>query len=611
MLTRRIDLKLIVLLCSAGLAAALLLALSACSGHRAATGTDPAPAPNVPAGLLAQLPPLPAPGAVSGAKAGSAAQTNYIGGISLYTGSANYGTQGNSLVLPSQPGGVEWGMYIVNMQGYTPLTIEPNITSQSGVAYVAVSDYGTGRWRFLGATDSPAVFTLPSGSETYPDATGKFFVLVLAWNGDTVLHNYSIVRYDDGLTQGPKVSGKILDENNQPLGGVTLTLTPGFLYTYTDAEGNYSISLVNDDTYTISPDKSGYTFNPPSSMVTIAGGADSSGNDFNGTSLDIRGHVMEGANGVGGVKVWLQSGPTTYTLADGSYEFQGVLTGMDTVYAKLPGYSFNPVSQSVIVGATDVNDVDFAATGGQPTYTISGKVLDAVTSDPIVDAVVSLQPDYIFVHTDATGAYSFTGLAPDEYKVNAYLQGYKITPKDLMVTVANADMPNQDFSAQQLYKLIGTLRGSGGFFLSGINVTLTPGNVTTTTGNDGVYTFNALVPGQYTVTPSSPLYTFTPLNQQVIITNTIGQAGDMTGALTGTVTYTNSISNIVSTYCTSCHSVNGNPSVDPMLTNYNEVKTWGAASNSRVQNGTMPPGNPLSAQKKELFSAWVAGGKPQ
>jgi hypothetical protein len=119
------------------------------------------------------------------------------------------------------------------------------------------------------------------------------------------------------------------------------------------------------------------------------------------------------------------------------------------------------------------------------------------------------------------------------------------------------------------------------------------------------------VPGNYTVTPADPLYTFTPLNSPVTVTNTLAQAPDMTGALTGAITYTNRIGLIVSEHCTSCHSPTGNPSVDPDLRTYSNLVTWGGSANGDVQNGTMPPGNPLSGQLKEQFQAWFSAGKPQ
>jgi Regulator of chromosome condensation (RCC1) repeat/Carboxypeptidase regulatory-like domain len=64
------------------------------------------------------------------------------------------------------------------------------------------------------------------------------------------------------------VSGRIT-AGGSGLSGVTVTLTGASMTTTTDANGNYSFSNVPDDTYTVTPSLTGYTFNPPSRTVYL------------------------------------------------------------------------------------------------------------------------------------------------------------------------------------------------------------------------------------------------------------------------------------------------------------------------------------------------------
>jgi hypothetical protein len=66
-----------------------------------------------------------------------------------------------------------------------------------------------------------------------------------------------------------------------PLAGVTLTLMPGNITAITNAMGSYVFFGVPDGTYTITPSKSGVTFNPSNTLVTIEAGQCVKGVDFN------------------------------------------------------------------------------------------------------------------------------------------------------------------------------------------------------------------------------------------------------------------------------------------------------------------------------------------
>src|SRR5204863_456510 len=93
-----------------------------------------------------------------------------------------------------------------------------------GQCWVAISDYGSGRWKFLGALAGPGGFDLPPG--TYTAGGGSFFMLLVTFNGDIAKHNFTIARFDDGTVQGAQISGTVTDENSQPGMPTALTSSP-------------------------------------------------------------------------------------------------------------------------------------------------------------------------------------------------------------------------------------------------------------------------------------------------------------------------------------------------------------------------------------------------
>lgn len=95
-------------------------------------------------------------------------------------------------------------------------------------------------------------------------------------NGD-----YDVFVHDRGTGSGTySISGQVTDGNNDPVAGVTLSL--GIDSTTTDASGYYTLTNLITGTYTITPSKTDYSFNPPSQSVTLP--PDAPGVDFLGSS---------------------------------------------------------------------------------------------------------------------------------------------------------------------------------------------------------------------------------------------------------------------------------------------------------------------------------------
>lgn len=77
------------------------------------------------------------------------------------------------------------------------------------------------------------------------------------------------------------ISGRVADSSNIGISGVKVDIS-GARYATTDSTGNYSITELANGSYTLTPSKTGYTFNPAYKAVTVSG-ANITGQDFVGS----------------------------------------------------------------------------------------------------------------------------------------------------------------------------------------------------------------------------------------------------------------------------------------------------------------------------------------
>ena len=314
--------------------------------------------------------------------------------------------------------------------------------------------------------------------------------------------------------------------------------------TVADANGNYSFTGLANGSYTVTPSKTGYTFSPANQSVTVSG-ANQTAVNFTAQAIaswSISGTISPAAGGAGATLVLSgASSATTVADASGNYSFTGLANGSYTVTPSKTGYTFSPANQSVTVSGANQTAVNFTAQA-IASWSISGTISPA-TGGAGATLVLSGASSATTV-ADASGNYSFTGLANGSYTVTPSKTGYTFSPANQSVTVNGANQTAVSFTAQAVasWSISGTVSPA----TSGAGATLVlsgASSATTVADASGNYSFTGLANGSYTVTPSKTGYTFTPGNHSVTIngTNQTGvnftaQATVASGAITRDVT---------------------------------------------------------------------------
>ncbi len=306
--------------------------------------------------------------------------------------------------------------------------------------------------------------------------------------------SYSI----SGTIAGPAAPGASVI-----LGGASSTTTTA------DASGNYNFNGLANGTYTVTPVSTIYEFGPSSQAITVNNGHVLNVNFTSGFGIS---GTITGPRGPGATLA-LTGASSATTIADGSgnYSFTGLPNGVYTVAVSNGSYVFTPTSQSATVNGASVTGVNFTSPN---IATISGNVGSPGGSG----ATVLLTGASTAVTTaDASGNYSFPGLANGSYTVTPTNAGYVFSPAGRAINLNGTNATANFTSAVALYNLSGAISGTGGpaatVFLTGA------ATATTTADGSGNFAFTGLVTGSYIVTVGKPGYVFTPASIAVLISS--------------------------------------------------------------------------------------------
>ena len=447
--------------------------------------------------------------------------SGYITGIRFYKNSRNTGTHTGTLWTTSGTRLATVTFTGESSSGWQQASFSSPVAIAANTTYVASYHTSVGFYagdtQFFGSAVNQPPLHAPSngtsgGNGVYVYGSGGVFP------GSTYQSsNYwvdVVFTPTQGQQQNPtySISGSIT-------GGASSTVTLGGAAngtTTADGAGNFSFGALANGTYTITPSKTGFSFNPANRSVTV-NGANVTGLTFTATAqtFSISGTVTGGSGAT--VTLGGAANGTTTASGSGSYSFSGLSNGSYTIAASKAGFTISPSSQNASVNGASVTGVNFTATA--QTFGISGLVSPLAGG---AGATITLSGTAsATTTTNGSGSYSFSGLRNGNYAVTPSNSGYSFSPTTSAVTINGNNVSGVNFTASPAaptYTISGTISPAA----NGAGSTVTLGgasNATTTADASGNYSFSSLSNGSYTVTPSSQTATFTPTSQPVTVSS--------------------------------------------------------------------------------------------
>jgi hypothetical protein len=306
----------------------------------------------------------------------------------------------------------------------------------------------------------------------------------------------------------------VISGNAGSVNGAVLSYTDGSAKTATaDAVGDYSFTVSNNWTGTVTPSKAGYTFSPLNksySSITT----DQSGQNFSVSSLLISGNA-----GTAGATLSYSDGGAKTATADalGDYSFWVSYNWSGTVTPSKTGYLFTQSS----ITYTNI-------TSPQTAQNYAAAVAPVISGNTGTGGVTLSYTDGSAktATSDAGGAYSFSVSNNWTGTVAPSKTGYSFSPVNYSYNNIAADQSNQDFSVSGL--LI-----SGNTQTSGATLSYNDGGAKTANSDgSGNYSFYVSNNWSGTVTPSKTGYAFTPANYSFVNISTPQSGKDYTVSAT-------------------------------------------------------------------------------
>ena len=297
--------------------------------------------------------------------------------------------------------------------GTSPLRgVNVTIILTTGVNLTAETD-DSGRYIIKGVPGG--VYAMTAGLAGYHNSTIGGIVITA---GETATQDVTMEEL-----QG-KISGCVRSSTG-PIEGarVWVNIPDGIKFSYTGADGNYTITDVPAGIYNVTAEKSGYYSDYVPDVMVIRG---ETTNDINftleGKLSGLSGVVSNGTYPIVGVTIEiLELKYNTYTDPYGAYKIENIPPGTYTVVATKQGYRAN-ATYGVVISMGEAVELNF--TLEEIPGIVWGYVKDT-NGEAIVQATVEISGESYSTTTDINGYYKLAGIAPGVYALTVYKSGYE------------------------------------------------------------------------------------------------------------------------------------------------------------------------------------------
>jgi len=295
-----------------------------------------------------------------------------------------------------------------------------NPVSDANGNYTGTVDYG-----FSGTvTPAKTGYTFNPASKTYTNVTSD----QLNQSYTATLNTYTI-------------------SGNAGVGGATMGGLPG--NPVSGANGDYNDTVTYNWSGTVTPAKTGYTFNPASRTYTSVT-SDQLNQNYTATLLK---YTISGNAGAAGVTMnGLPSTPVSG--ANGDYNDTVNYGWSGTVTPSKAGYTFAPASRTYTSVAENHTGENYTATLN--TYTISGNILEPDGNTPVEGVPIQTDGNDVNTVTDANGYYelwvdyNWSGI------VTPQKEGYVFEPDSNTYTNVTQDYGDENYIATLMtFKIAG------------------------------------------------------------------------------------------------------------------------------------------------------------
>jgi len=394
-------------------------------------------------------------------------------------------------------------------------------TKDSIPEYTLTVNNGTGTGSYTQNTQVQISATVPTG-KIFNNWTGDTQYVTNSNSASTTVtmpaKNITLTAtFKDAPPNTYSISGSVTGDIAN---GVIITLNTG-QSTTTNSSGNFTISGLTANTYTVTPSLDGYTFSPDSKSVTISNN-DSTGVNFTATKDSIPEYTLTVNNGTG-TGSYTQNTQVQISATVPTGKIFNNWTG-DTQYVT----NSNSASTTVTMPAKNITLTATFKDAPPNTYSIRG----SVTGDIANGVIITLNTGQSTT-TNSSGNFTISGLTNGSYTVTPKLTGYTFKPVNMNANIQNNDfvLPSAFISEKipgGLYSISGSIKDSAGLGIQNVSLTLNNGTIVLS-DTTGKYIFTGLTAGSYKIVPVLNGYTFTPLAQSVTLKDQNISNADFTG----------------------------------------------------------------------------------